>query len=82
MKHSQKSLEKAIMNAISAHYEDRDELPEEYEIGINPDTLDVLVIDEGDGVGGWWDLPDGYNYECLVDLEPETIEACAAAYFD
>lgn len=71
----------AILTAITEFYKDKEELPDVYELAINPDTLEAFVID-GEEVNGWWDLPPGFTYDSIVDLEPTTIDACASCYFE
>ena len=44
-----------------------EELPEEYQICVNLELGDVMVVEE------FWDCPDDYVYVILLDLYEETL---------
>lgn len=63
-----------IFNALADAYEDEPGI--EYEFAVNPVTYEVIAI------GGYLETPEGWIYECIPDVEWETIQNCADQYFD
>ena len=70
----QRAFETRIIEALNEHH--GDDTPDTYQIAVNPDTNEVVAIDSPEQV------PDGWIYEELNDLESDTVAEVAGFYFD